>query len=49
LILDAICGAIKEGLEDRKNLKATDKDDAPAPAEAEAQTEVAADATESAE
>jgi len=47
LILDAICGAIKEGLEDRKNLKATDKDDAPV--EAEAQTEVAADATESAE
>jgi hypothetical protein len=45
LILDAICGAIKEGLEDRKNLKATDKDEAPA----EAQAEVAADATESAE
>lgn len=45
LILDAICGAIKEGLEDRKNLKATDKDETPA----EAQAEVAADATESAE
>jgi small subunit ribosomal protein S2 len=45
LILDAICGAIKEGLEDRKNLKATDKDEAPT----EAQAEVAADATESAE
>ena len=45
LILDAICGAIKEGLEDRKNLKASDKDEAPA----DAQAEVAADAAESAE
>jgi small subunit ribosomal protein S2 len=26
LILDEICGAIREGLEDRKNLKANDKD-----------------------
>ena len=45
LILDAICGAIKEGLEDRKNLKASDKDEAGT----EATAEVAADATESAE
>jgi small subunit ribosomal protein S2 len=28
LILDAICGAIKEGLEDRSNAKASDKDEA---------------------
>jgi len=44
LILDAICGAIKEGLEDRKNLKATDKDEAPAEAQAEAPAEVVAEA-----
>jgi hypothetical protein len=42
LIIDAICGAIKEGLEERKNLKATDKDEAPAEAAtAEATTESA--------
>ena len=57
LILDAICAAIKEGLEDRKTLKTTDKDEAQAedavevsaPAKAEvvapAQAEVAVDAT----
>jgi small subunit ribosomal protein S2 len=28
LILDAICGAIKEGLDDRKNTKVADKDEA---------------------
>jgi hypothetical protein len=27
LILDEICSAIKEGLEDRKNLKSGDKED----------------------
>jgi small subunit ribosomal protein S2 len=27
LILDAICGAIKEGLDDRKNTKVADKDE----------------------
>ena len=53
LILDAICDAIKEGLDDRKNLKATDKDEAQAEVATEVVTEVvtevAADATESAE
>ena len=44
LILDAICAAIKEGLEDRKNLKATDKDEAPAEVVAETQAEVVAEA-----
>ncbi len=34
LILDAICGSIKEGLEDRKNLKAIDKVEAPAESKA---------------
>jgi len=36
IILDAICGAIKEGLEDRKNTKVVDKD---APASTEAASE----------
>jgi small subunit ribosomal protein S2 len=50
LILDAICAAIKEGLEDRKTLKTTDKDEAevavevPAKAKAEDAVEVSAPA-----
>ena len=38
IILDAICGAIREGLEDRKTTKGADKDEAP---EAVVATEVA--------
>jgi small subunit ribosomal protein S2 len=33
VVLDAICGAIKEGLEDRKNVKAADKEEVEAVAE----------------
>jgi small subunit ribosomal protein S2 len=42
IILDAICGAIKEGLEDRKNTKVADKD-------APATEEVAAEQVEATE
>ena len=35
LILDAICGAIKEGLEDRKTSKGSDKEEASEDAVAE--------------
>jgi small subunit ribosomal protein S2 len=39
IILDAICGAIKEGLDDRKATSTKDKDEAPATEEAAAKVE----------
>ncbi len=42
IILDAVCDAVKEGLEERKNAKASDKEDK---AEATADAEVKAEAT----
>jgi small subunit ribosomal protein S2 len=41
LILDQICNAIQEGLEDRKNLKEKDKEDSSKEAAVEAVVEVA--------